>query len=89
MNGETEVYPNYLEMEGDSEQGHETQFLKGICANKDFKTQLMGYPLLPSLQHGYVMLGLRGASQSSNALSFSNPVINIFNKLLRKRPPSK
>ena len=35
MNGEGEVYPNYLEIEGDTEQGHDTRFLKGICANKD------------------------------------------------------
>ena len=81
MNGEAEVYPNYLEIEGDTELSHHTRFLKGICANKDFKTQLVGYPLLPSLQHGYVVLELRGARQSPHSLSFSNPVNNISNKL--------
>ena len=84
VNGETEVYPNYLEIEGDTALGHDTRFFKGICANKDFKTQLVGYPMLPSLQHGYAMLGLRGSRQSSNTLSFSNPVNNINYKSFGK-----
>ena len=77
MNGESEVYPNYLEMEDNShlDQDQEARLLKGICTNEDFKDQLMGYPLLPSLQHGYVVVGLGGNGQSPNSFNIENPVI--------------
>merc|ERR1712018_7369 len=77
INGETEVYPHYLEMEdvAEADMGLEAHFFQGICANEGFKNQLTGYPLLPSLKHGYLMLGLKEDRQSSNPFPFSNPMI--------------
>ena len=78
MDSETEVYSNSIEMEGredESSDDREARLLKGICANGDFKEQLTEYPLIPTLQHGYVMIGLgEPRGESVDSYGMANPV---------------
>ena len=77
MDSDTEIYSNSIEMEGhedESNDDREARLLKGICANGDFKEQLTEYPLIPTLQHGYVMIGLGESSQSPESHGMANPV---------------
>jgi len=78
MDSETEIYSNSIEMEGhedESNDDREARLLKGICANGDFKEQMTEYPLMPTLQHGYVMIGLGESRQSSEPYGMANPMI--------------
>ena len=78
MNGETEIYPRYIHLDEDeaSNMEQEASFLDGICSDEGFKGRLMGYPMSPSLQHGYVMVGVTGTKKSpeSNANYFTDSV---------------
>lgn len=77
MDSETEIYSNSIEMEGhedESNDDREARLLKGICANGDFKEQMTEYPLMPTLQHGYVMIGLGESRQSPEPYGMANPV---------------
>ena len=77
MDSETEIYSNSIEMEGhedESNDDREARLLKGICANGDFKDQMTEYPLMPTLQHGYVMIGLGESRQSPESQGMANPV---------------
>ena len=78
MDSETEVYSNSIEMEGredESSDDREARLLKGICANGHFKEQLTEYPLIPTLQHGYVMIGLgEPRGESVDSYGMANPV---------------
>ena len=77
MDSETDIYSNSIEMEGhedESNDDREARLLKGICANGDFKDQMTEYPLMPTLQHGYVMIGLGESRQSPESQGMANPV---------------
>ena len=77
MKGETEAYPDYVEIiDPDREaQHHEARFLSRICANENFKDQLKEYPLLPSLQHGYLMFDLNERINMYDLYNQAQPVI--------------
>ena len=61
MDSETEIFSDSIDIGEDD--GIDSSIVKSMCTNPHFRKEFSDYPLIPTLQHGYVTISLESPKQ--------------------------